>query len=342
MPNPDWMGALRNNVQLSQITMPASHDAGISTPTYANKGANLQPSVAICQSLDIAGQLNAGSRFFDLRFARHKTPVVTARTYHTTAGSGGWGENAVSIFTAVDTFLAQHAGEVVILRITQTGANTMALVQQAQAAHLGAARTYTPAAANTVVAQETLQNLRGRAVVAYEGLAQNDPANRWTRFAKVGGGNNAGVVTCGKYPNASTITPVNGNALKRVVRHTANCRAHTPAATASNHLSMAYWQLTGGNIQNNTLAGFVVGAGGPFNAAHGTHYNLPFLLAWLKGQRTGGQETYKGANYAYPAADNLRCNWVPNIINLDFVNDAVCNAIITFNRDNLTAAGLHP
>lgn len=51
------------NKQLNQIVFPGSHDAGI----YGQGKDNV-----ITQSLDIAGQANAGVRFFDLRIATVK------------------------------------------------------------------------------------------------------------------------------------------------------------------------------------------------------------------------------------------------------------------------------
>jgi hypothetical protein len=60
-------------LRLCNITMPASHDAGVSTAAYDSKGLNLDPNLAIAQGANIAGQLIHGSRFFDLRFHRRLT-----------------------------------------------------------------------------------------------------------------------------------------------------------------------------------------------------------------------------------------------------------------------------
>jgi hypothetical protein len=64
----DWMqqsmGSLANRT-LKQITMPGSHDAGMDRYDPGTLGANFANTQS--QYLDVGGQLNIGSRYFDLR-----------------------------------------------------------------------------------------------------------------------------------------------------------------------------------------------------------------------------------------------------------------------------------
>jgi hypothetical protein len=104
---------------------------------------------------------------------------------------------------------------------------------------------------------------------------------------------------------------------------------------------MLYWQSTGGNVRTNTTRGGdpPQNAPGALNRFGGTHANLTFMLRWLQGQ-IGGNVSHGFHREAYPfGIDNNRYHWVPNVINLDFVSDAVCDRIIAFNQANITAAG---
>ncbi len=56
-----WMSALSDGLKLTQINMPGTHD---STACYATFSL-----ISKTQSLTVAGQLNAGVRFFDFRFS---------------------------------------------------------------------------------------------------------------------------------------------------------------------------------------------------------------------------------------------------------------------------------
>jgi hypothetical protein len=165
--------------------------------------------------------------------------------------------------------------------------------------------------------------------VPYENRNDNDQVNGYTRFAKAGP-NVTGITTCGAYADSDKIAVVNNAALTHCNNHRNVCRAPAPPAGLSDHLFMVYWQLTGGDIQQNTMAA-PLGGGKPNATAGGTHFNLPFLLNWLRGVH---------ATQCYPPPEKYRAFWAPNLINLDFINDTVCDQIIAFNTATLTAAGL--
>src|SRR5687767_170537 len=54
-----WMGALYDNVLVSQISIPGTHDSGARFEPF--------PGTAKCQNLTISQQLDAGIRFLDIR-----------------------------------------------------------------------------------------------------------------------------------------------------------------------------------------------------------------------------------------------------------------------------------
>ena len=59
--NPDWMASLPDQLRLSELSIPATHDSG----SYSAGG-----DIVLTQSIDEAAQLNAGIRAFDVR-CRH-------------------------------------------------------------------------------------------------------------------------------------------------------------------------------------------------------------------------------------------------------------------------------
>jgi len=123
--------------RLNEVVIPGSHDAGV----YTANRANVQT-----QALDIAGQANAGCRFFDLRIATEKSnvggrTVYTHRAFHldqklvvqnkvkNTPGitshqnvghAGGWGGGLIDMLTQARAFVAANRSEFLILKISKS------------------------------------------------------------------------------------------------------------------------------------------------------------------------------------------------------------------------------
>ncbi len=147
----NWMANLKDDITLTQMIMPGSHDASIYTEVaqttdilqgnsrtsryiagkvrkhfHIEKGGSLAP-MFICQDRSIYGQCQAGSRFYDIRLTNTDG---TLRGYHTAGdtrgviAAGGLGAPAEVIFADVDDFLAANPTEFVILRISHTHATT--------------------------------------------------------------------------------------------------------------------------------------------------------------------------------------------------------------------------
>jgi hypothetical protein len=348
MPFPDWIGQIPNdNLTLRDITMPSSHDAGVSHVHNANRNAGWAVGSGgyICQTYDIAGQLNCGARFFDVRFdMRNGVPTTT----HETAGSGGWGENAASIFTAIDAHLTAHTREIIIVRVSHTDAEAGRAVYSAQETALHPSRSYVTGMRRNI-STVPIGQLRGKAIIAYDSgaLQVTNPLKGQHRFGKASNAERGGIVTCGEFPNSNDMAIIDYKSAKRIDEHrNQNCNGHSHG----DHLFMLYWQMTGGNVENNTTAG-----GNPPSVANpaptalaannGTHYNLRYLMgAVLWGLKAGQNATHvhtgrANSVVAYPPGGANRYLWAPNIINLDFVNDDVCDQVIHFNRRKLQFAG---
>lgn len=329
MGHPDWLGQIINpNIKIKQITLPGSHDAGVSLEY--NSGKHLPGSFMkeryICQEFGIAKQLYAGARFFDIRFGKKDDEPTT---YH--AKIGGWGESARSIFLAIANHLGSYPREFVILRITHTDSDTASEV------HAMLMQSYASLChpLHGSLAQQTLKELRGKLVVSYDRSAVKIPLPRagLNRFAKYSEASDRdswdGVVTCGSYPGGTDITKIGKETARQAVAHLKHCIQRPN----QDHLFMLYWQMTGGNVQHNTKLNNVQAGPAQGLIPHsGTHGNLDFLLKWLKGNK------HMGSACLPASADRYR--WMPNIISMDFLNDTTCGKIIDFTRQNLTDGGL--
>lgn len=109
-----WMAPLRDETPLARIMMPAAHDAGMAEDWTKMTGWAwfLGKKIACTQSLNIAGQLAAGTRYFDIRPYCDDGEM---RTCHLADDlGGGLGESLKSIFGGAADFVAAHPTETAI------------------------------------------------------------------------------------------------------------------------------------------------------------------------------------------------------------------------------------
>ncbi|KAF2115824.1 PLC-like phosphodiesterase [Lophiotrema nucula] len=119
----DWMqqslGSIGNRT-LKHITMPGSHDAGMSTFNPGTIGANFANTQA--QYLDFYAQLMAGSRYFDLRPVISNGQWVSGH-YSEVEDSGVWlggnGQSVSDIVSQINTFTATYH-ELIIINLSHT------------------------------------------------------------------------------------------------------------------------------------------------------------------------------------------------------------------------------
>jgi len=114
----DWMASLSDNINLARLSIPGSHDACARYEPVAG--------TAICQSLSLGDQLNAGSRFLDCRCRNVNDSFVM---HH---GSVYQHLNFTDVLTACKTFFASHPNETIIMSIKEEYAasgNTLSFEQ---------------------------------------------------------------------------------------------------------------------------------------------------------------------------------------------------------------------
>ena len=102
-----WMSGLQDNISISKISIPGTHDSG------ARVDAPVVSGTAKTQDLSIAEQLNAGVRFLDIR-CRH---IDNAFTIH--HGAIYQNLNFDDVLNACYTFLNSHPSETIIMSVKE-------------------------------------------------------------------------------------------------------------------------------------------------------------------------------------------------------------------------------
>lgn len=182
MPGNDYLSNYQN-LRLNEVVVPGSHDAGV----YTANRSNVQT-----QALDIAGQANAGCRFFDLRIATYKstaggqttytnkafhldqslvvdhkvknTPGVTS--YQNVGHAGGWGGGLDDMLDDARTFVEANSTEFLILKFSKCA--NWPSIANACIAKLGPAH-YTDAGN---LNNKTVRELSGKVITVFDESAR--------------------------------------------------------------------------------------------------------------------------------------------------------------------------
>lgn len=110
-----FLSGIPDVTRLSEIIVPGSHDAGVYTEAATRKGL-ARKRWAICQSDNLFGQCNLGSRFFDLRILQDGKEH---RAHHTTMGMGALGGKLKDMMGQLGDFITANPSEFVIARFTK-------------------------------------------------------------------------------------------------------------------------------------------------------------------------------------------------------------------------------
>jgi hypothetical protein len=113
VPNNNWMAAFPDNTRLEQLVMPGSHDACIYELRDTCAEVDWVRQSSITQFLTIGEQLEAGTRFFDIRLYKDRDSGVLRPGHFPDKGSsskgmGEYGPPFDDIVTQIKTFLAAN------------------------------------------------------------------------------------------------------------------------------------------------------------------------------------------------------------------------------------------
>ena len=288
--------------------------------------------------MDIAGQLDVGSRGFDIRLGVHNGVVRTFHGEGLTGGTlGGWGQTANSIFQQIDTFLTNHPGEIVITRISHTEESSNS--HQCVLGNVDQSRLLCCGPRN--IATIPLNQLRGKCIAIFDSkaLKKVDPYKGLHRFIKHPNTEvEGGLTICGKY--AGWLADLKKMAKKAIQCGNEHGTHDLTSAGKHDHLYMIYWQIAamapGSSVKAFTTNGRDQRIKTLMRLVEdkGSHYNLDYILNLHRGDNVQGVGTKNAVTTN--VTRNTRKKFHPNIINLDFVNDISVNKVIEFNADLLS------
>lgn len=180
----NWMGGLASSTRLREVTMPGSHDAGMSETHHCTLPVGV-PEFSKTQALSIAQQLAAGVRYLDIRVDYDHGELVT---YHRQGAWGCNGEPLRNLFSALFEFLPAHSGETVIAKFSHIRNHALE-TKQAIRAEIDAWRAthakhiYTSASQSVDLEALPLGELAGKAVFVFDYDEYVDPQAGLFRYS---------------------------------------------------------------------------------------------------------------------------------------------------------------
>lgn len=342
MPLTDWMKAYGSRT-LGEMHLPGSHDAGTSKG-YIDLTKAGTVSNSATQDKTIPEQINAGTRFFDLRLAEHKKRIVA---HHTTAGQGAYSNVGVDqVLSDAADFCEHHQDEVVIFRISHTSGSTkaddIAVASAKKALHTGTGNLCLKKLSDIV--------RDGNLVLIFDDekftIDQKKGIHGYSKFTATP--NAAGIATCGCYSQTHKLEDVICNGLKGQYEH------NVSHAKSHDHLWQVYWQKTYVNPTSGTgiergakkAAQFKKGV----KTSGGTHAATGYMISLMKGLGNPlGTPNYevqsekkKGVVKKKVVRQKVMYSTLafrdfalPNILSYDFVNEDINKLIIRMNDKSL-------
>lgn len=108
--NTNWMGALPDEMKLSTLSIPGTHD----TMAYQfSTSCDLIPDIVRTQTMDLETQLNSGIRVLDIRL-RHAADNAFALHHGSCFLDGYFGGDVMDV---VNSFLDAHPSETILMRV---------------------------------------------------------------------------------------------------------------------------------------------------------------------------------------------------------------------------------
>ena len=249
-----WMQKLNDNKKLSEICMPGSHDAGLYQ--VSEKRPAVKDSDVITQNGDILEQLNAGVRFFDLRFYEKDPGDIRIGHFFEMGGNlrghadmGAYGPSIGTVLADVHAFMQNAPKETVILRLSHIK-NSLA-EQVVDAVHNSPIQDmlYTGGLAiGSGMSGVRLGQTRGKVITVYEtaSFASLRAAPRGVYTFSKKSSHRPDLLMCGEFSGKYEYDDMVTKQLTNLTDHPKHMLTLDP------HLSQLYWTLTGGNIRQNT------------------------------------------------------------------------------------------
>ncbi len=333
----NFLGYLQNE-KLCNITMPGSHDAGITKGSFREMGFMGNASSVTTQNLSVGEQALRGARFFDVRLKVDGGQLVT---YHgplqgkyTSRIAGGTGQDFDEILYELLRFVKSHPSEFVIVRLAHltNPKRTFKLLSEWMELNKGHFYKSIGNLANTLVARMSGKiifvidhkslNAAGMGLTGLHGfhaLYQNKKGKPIPEMTD-------GLCICGEFSGNTKLEKIIDGQLKNYTIHDGHrCRSESKA-----HLYCLYWTATSkspfNNIENSNKIfrdnfGVVESM-----VESNTLKDIPAIgnvKAW--GEKISAERLVRNKlslNHPTP----------PNIVLYDFINEEQSLKIINLNR----------
>jgi len=285
-----WMSQLPAGTTLSHVMMPGSHDAGMSELHHCSIGAS--DSNTQTQQLNIGGQLEAGSRYFDIRVDYDYHELVT---FHRTGPFGCNGQSLKAVLDQMVAFLKTYKTETAILKFSHIRNGNDATKEKIAALLLSDDyKSYLHTGDTGNLAQLELKKAAGKIIVVMDYKDTTDPSKGFYRYHDGfvdGVCNYRGmeITVCDLYSDTDSYVKMSTDQIAKWDSY---------AGFGKNYLYLLSWTLTAG------ISGSIR------DLAKEANDHLPDVLAKQLTENKKGK---------------------PNIVYIDFVNAETARAIIAYN-----------
>lgn len=224
-----WMDRLDGNTKLNGIVMPGSHDAGMSQTDHCGGGAQLNRGIIQTQTLNILQQLEAGSRYFDLRVDYDYGELVT---YHRTGDAGGNGQSLAAVLDQSLKFIQSHQSETFILKFShiRTNRNNERDIKDRIDEFLAdikyRAYLFTQSKSDVNLARIALNDCRGKIILVFDypehisaraaRFRYHDGFNRDSSGVELVGYSGPNITVCDSYSNTTSLEKMKHDQLRKL------------------------------------------------------------------------------------------------------------------------------
>jgi hypothetical protein len=176
----DILMPAKSNYTLKDIAIPGSHDAGMSvlTASVGSVSGTINPCNTLTQSQNIAGQLNAGIRMFDLRAGTFNKQLYVKHSSSDCIDSaigGGFGEKISSITSAINKFLHKNSKEIIILSFSHFCEKEAAVHVIVDSLLKGIGADLIFPKSSKELSELTLKELAGKVIITFENYSGSSP-----------------------------------------------------------------------------------------------------------------------------------------------------------------------
>jgi hypothetical protein len=163
----------KENYTLKDIVLPGSHDAGMSvlTSTGGINASSINECNVLTQTQDIAAQLKAGLRMFDVRIGVYKDELYTKHASSDCmeeAMGGGYGERFKEVLKGLRSFLQENNKEFVLLTFSHFCEKEYPVKDVAQYIYDNLGKDLVCRTANRSIGSIPIKELAGKAIITFE------------------------------------------------------------------------------------------------------------------------------------------------------------------------------